>query len=156
MDMNFFLSLAQEMLLASVPAVGFALLFNVPRQALVYCALGGAIGRGLRFGLMGGGISIEWSSLAAATAISFIGVYWAQRFRAHPKVFTVAAVIPMIPGKFAFTAMLAMCEINRAGMTDAMLGTMVSSLFKVIFITGALAAGLAMPGLLLYRRSPVV
>jgi uncharacterized membrane protein YjjB (DUF3815 family) len=156
MDLNFFLSLAQDMLLASVPAVGFALLFNVPRQALVYCALGGAMGHGLRFLLMGAGMPIEWSSLAAATAISFVGVYWAQKFRAHPKVFTVAAVIPMIPGKLAFTAMLAMCVINREGMTPVLLGTMVTSLLKVVFITGALAAGLAMPGLLLYRRSPVV
>ncbi len=156
MDLNFASAAAQEALLASVPAVGFALVFNVPRQALVYCALGGALGRGLRFSLMHAGMPIEWSSLAAAAVISFVGVYWAQRFRAHPKVFTVAAVIPMIPGKFAFTAMLAMCEINAGGMTPLLMSTMVTSLLKVVFITGSLAAGLAMPGLLLYRRSPVV
>ena len=28
---------------AAIPAVGFAMLFNVPKSALKYCAMGGAI-----------------------------------------------------------------------------------------------------------------
>ncbi|MEG1654789.1 MAG: threonine/serine exporter family protein, partial [Hafnia sp.] len=36
------LALLQDMILAAVPAVGFALVFNVPVRALRYCALLGA------------------------------------------------------------------------------------------------------------------
>ena len=35
--MQLLLSLLDDMLFAAVPAVGFALLFNVPSKALIYC-----------------------------------------------------------------------------------------------------------------------
>tara|TARA_B100001059_G_C17802107_1_gene566800 strand:- start:1562 stop:1714 length:153 start_codon:yes stop_codon:yes gene_type:complete len=34
-----FLSLLNDMFFAAIPAVGFALVFNVPQRALIYCAL---------------------------------------------------------------------------------------------------------------------
>ena len=97
--MNLFPGLLENMVLAAIPAVGFGLVFNVPRHALIYCALGGAIGRGGRFLLMGTlDMPLAWATLLAAAAVSLLGVYVAQWMRAHPKVFTVAAMIPMIPG----------------------------------------------------------
>ncbi|GAM55483.1 hypothetical protein JCM19231_4382 [Vibrio ishigakensis] len=33
------LGLLDDMFFAAIPAVGFALVFNVPKSALVYCAL---------------------------------------------------------------------------------------------------------------------
>ena len=44
---------------AAIPAVGFAMVFNVPRNALVYCAIGGAVGYTTRFALMDLNIPIE-------------------------------------------------------------------------------------------------
>ena len=96
--MSLLWALLQEMLLAAVPALGFAMVFNVPLRALRYCALLGAIGRGSRMLMMHGGMNIEWASLLAAILIGIIGIYWSRWLLAHPKVFTVAAVIPMFPG----------------------------------------------------------
>ena len=42
------LGLLNDMFFAAIPAVGFALVFNVPQKALIYCAVGGAIGHGGR------------------------------------------------------------------------------------------------------------
>ncbi|GAL06957.1 putative inner membrane protein [Photobacterium aphoticum] len=78
--------------------MGFALVFNVPPKALKYCAIGGALGHGCRFALMHWGVSIEWATLGAATLVGMIGVHWSHRFLAHPKVFTVAAMIPWCRG----------------------------------------------------------
>ena len=155
--MNLFTSLIQDMLLAAVPAVGFALVFNVPREALKFCALGGALGHGLRFLLIHvGNLHIEWATFLAATTVSMVGVYWARHLRAHPKVFTVAAMIPMIPGVYAFTALLALAEIERSGLSDVLLSEALENGLRAIFIVAGLAVGLAMPGLLFYRRKPVV
>ncbi|MFR0416367.1 threonine/serine exporter family protein, partial [Escherichia coli] len=41
---EFLFALAQDMILAAIPAVGFAMVFNVPVRALRWCALLGAIG----------------------------------------------------------------------------------------------------------------
>lgn len=153
---NVVLELIQDMLLAAVPAVGFALVFNVPREALKLCAIGGGAGHGLRLLLVKADVPIELASFLAASAVSTVGVYWAQRFRAHPKVFTVAAMIPMVPGLHAYNTMLALVEMNRTGYSEALWALMVNSALKTFFIVGGLAVGLALPGLLYYRRRPVV
>nr|WP_087020862.1 threonine/serine exporter family protein [Thaumasiovibrio subtropicus] len=154
--MNTVMMMLHNGLFAIVPAVGFALLFNVPVKALKFCAMGGALGHMLRYLLIDCGLSIEMSSFIAAAAIGFLGVYWSQRFLAHPKVFTVAAVIPMVPGVFAFKAMIALVEINQQGFSEPLLAALFENLLKALFIIAGLAIGLALPGLLFYRRRSVV
>lgn len=154
--MNLFIPFLLQMGLAAVPAVGFGMVFNVPRHALIYCAAGGALGRGLRFLLAEAGIPFELATFVAATVVSFLGVVIAQRLRAHPKVFTVAAMIPMIPGISFFTALIAVMEMQRTSMTPALLATALNSGLRTAMIVAALAVGLAVPGLFLYRKRPVV
>ncbi|KLV11262.1 MULTISPECIES: threonine/serine exporter family protein [Photobacterium] len=154
--LEFLLALLNDMFFALIPAVGFALVFNVPPRALKYCAIGGALGHGCRFVLMHWGLSIEWATLCAATLVGMIGVHWSHRFLAHPKVFTVAAMIPMVPGVFAFKAMIALVELNHRGFSPELWGMLIENLLKATFIVASLAIGLAMPGLLFYRRRPVV
>lgn len=154
--MMLFLALLHDMLFAAIPAVGFGLVFNVPVKALKYCALCGALGHGSRFLLLHFGVSIEWATFGAATLVGMMGVYWSQRLLAHPKVFTVAAIIPMVPGVFAFKAMIALVEINSLGYSEALWATLMNNAIKSLFIIAALAIGLALPGLLFYRRKSVV
>ena len=160
--MNTLLTILQDHGLAAVPAVGFAMIFNVPKPALKYCAIAGALGHALRFGLYKislfgiGPLPIEWATLIAACAVSVIGIYWAQKWRAHPKVFTVAAIIPMIPGVYSFTALLALVDMERKGFSQELLRIAIDNGLKAFFIIAALAVGLAMPGLIFYRRKPVV
>jgi len=150
------LGLLNDMFFAAIPAVGFALVFNVPVPALKYCALGGALGHGARYLMMQSGIPIEWATFFAATLVGMIGVHWSHKFLAHPKVFTVAALIPMVPGVFAFKAMIAMVEINHLGYQPALIATLMENFLKAMFIIAGLAVGLAVPGLLFYRRRPIV
>lgn len=154
--MSFLLGLLRSGVLAALPAVGFGMSFGVPARILGWCALGGALGRTLRDVLVGAGISAAWASLLAAAAVSWLGVWVAQRIQAHPKVFTVAAVIPMIPGVSIYTALLALSQIQRRGVTDELLSAAVGSAINATVIVAALAVGLAVPGLFVFRRRPVV
>ena len=74
----------------------------------------------------------------------------------YPKVFTVAAVIPMFPGIYAYTAMISVVKISHLGFSDALFETMVTNFLKASFIVGALSIGLSLPGLWLYRKRPSV
>jgi len=65
-------------------------------------------------------------------------------------------VIPMIPGVYAFTALLAVMEIDRTGDKPELFAKMMENGLRAFFIVAALAVGLALPGLLFYRRRPVV
>ncbi|WED22146.1 threonine/serine exporter family protein [Vibrio sp. JC009] len=154
--MELLLALINDMFFASIPAVGFALVFNVPKQALKYCAILGAIGHGSRFLFMRYGVPIEWATFFAATIVSIIGIRLSHRFLAHPKVFTVAALIPMVPGVFAFKAMIALVEINHLGYTPELISVLMENFLKAMFIIAGLALGLALPGMLFYRRKSVV
>lgn len=154
--MNLVLVLVQDMLLAAVPALGFAMVFNVPVKALRYCALLGAIGHGTRTLLIHYGLNIEWASLLAAILIGIIGIRWSRWLLAHPKVFTVAAVIPMFPGISAYSAMVTAVEISHLGYSDALMSVLVTQFLKAGFIVGALSIGLSLPGLWLYRKRPGV
>lgn len=150
------IELLQDMALAAVPAAGFAMVFNVPVRVLKYCALFGALAHGLRFLLMRAGMPVEWGTLIAATAASFAGVWLGQRLRSHPKAFTVAAMIPMIPGVSFFTTIIALHQLGTRGFSEALFSTALTNGLRTFLIIGAIAIGLAMPGLLLYRRRPVV
>ncbi|CAI1844822.1 threonine/serine exporter [Serratia fonticola] len=154
--MSLLWALLQDMLLAAVPALGFAMVFNVPVRALRYCALLGALGHGSRMLMMHFGMNIEWGSFLAAILIGVIGIYWSRWLLAHPKVFTVAAVIPMFPGISAYTAMISVVEISHLGYSEALMSVMISNFLKACFIVGALSIGLSVPGLWLYRKRPGV
>jgi uncharacterized membrane protein YjjB (DUF3815 family) len=154
--MNVLAELLRNALLAAIPAVGFGMSFNVPARILGWCALGGALGRSLRYLLVTAGLSVPWATLLAASAVSWVGVWAAQRLHAHPKVFTVAAVIPMIPGVTIFTALVALSQIERRGLSNELLSTAITSGLDATFIVAALAVGLAVPGLFVFRRKPVV
>ncbi|AWX13843.1 hypothetical protein CEP48_06425 [Mergibacter septicus] len=155
MDMFFYL--ANDMLFSAIPAIGFALLFNVPISALKYCGVLGALGHLCRTILMTYfDIPMVFSTFFSATLIGFIGVYLSQRYLAHPKVFTVAAIIPMIPGIYAYKAMIAIVQISHYGFTLALFTQALDYFLKTCFLLAALVFGLALPGLLFYRSKPVV
>ncbi len=153
---EFVLALAQDMVLSAVPAVGFALVFNVPQRALPWCGLLGAIGHGSRMAMMTAGLNIEWSTFLASILVGIIGIQWSRWYLAHPKVFTVAAVIPMFPGIYAYTAMISAVKLTHFGYSDALMIQLVTNFLKASFIVGALSIGLSLPGLWLYRKKPRV
>lgn len=145
-----------DALFAAVPAVGFAMVFNVPKKMLVYCAIGGALAHSLRFVLMDLGVQIEWATLIASSSMGFLGLYWSRKHLIPRPVFTVASVIPMIPGSFAFTTVIGLVELNSAGYSIEIMQIVTENGLKTLFILGALSFGLALPSILIYRGRPIV
>ncbi|MGL4726537.1 MAG: threonine/serine exporter [Scandinavium sp.] len=153
---HFFLALIQDAVLSAIPAVGFAMVFNVPQRALPWCALLGAIGHSSRMAMMMAGMNIEWATFIASLLVGSIGIQWSRWYLAHPKIFTVAAVIPMFPGISAYTAMISAVKISHLGYSEALMVTLLENFLKATSIVGALSVGLSIPGLWLYRKRPRV
>lgn len=148
--------LAKDAFWSAIPAVGFAMIFNVPPRLLKYCAMGGALAHSLRALLIHSGVPIEWATLAAATTVGFVCVYWARRLLVPRPVFSVASIIPMIPGSFAFKAMISIVELNINGFSLTLLENALENGLKALFIVAALSFGLAIPSLVVYRNRPIV
>lgn len=140
---------------AAIPAIGFAMIFAVPPRMLPYCALGGAFAHSLRTLLIHTGIPIEWATFLASCAVGFIFILVSKRLLAPRPIFTVASIIPMIPGKFAYNTIIAVLSMNN-GMTEKLLQSSIENGLKTLFILFALCFGLALPSLFFYRNKPVV
>lgn len=153
---EFALALIQDMLLAAIPALGFAMVFNVPVRALPYCALLGAIGHGSRMVMLSLGLSIESGTFLSAILVGVIGIQWSRWYLAHPKIFTVAAVIPMFPGIYAYTSMISIVKLSQSGYSEPLFIQAVMNFLKASYIVGALSIGLSLPALWLYRKKPRV
>ncbi|MBV7406773.1 threonine/serine exporter [Enterobacter sp. ENT03] len=153
---DFLLTLMQDMVLSAIPAVGFAMVFNVPHRALPWCALLGAIGHGSRMTMVTAGFNIEWSTFMASMLVGAIGIRWSRWYLAHPKVFTVAAVIPMFPGISAYTAMISAVKIGHIGYSEDLMILLLTNFLKATSIVAALSIGLSVPGLWIYRKRPRV
>lgn len=147
---------------SAVAAVGFAILFNVPRHTLAACALTGALGHALRAALMVSfGIPIEAATLLAATAVGFLGEMFARHYHIPRLIFVVPGVIPMVPGVFAYRTMLGIFEVTGLADLTAVAGAEVLLQTAVYAIrTGLILAGLSFgiiaPNLLFRRQRPVI
>ncbi len=151
--------LLERTMWAGIAAFGFAVLFNVPKRTLLACTLSGAIGYGIRVALVEGHLlSLEAATLVAATAVSFLGMFFGRYWHAPALVFVIPGVIVMVPGALAFRTMidiLMLTTVTAAPVNDVALTAAVVSSIKTLLIVGALAAGVAVPSLLLRRHRPM-
>ena len=114
--MNFydvFLGLAERIFWSMWISIGFALLFNTPRRALWITGLLGGLGWGIKFVLLGTLMpdQIVITSFLGACTVGLLAVYFAHRVHTPPIVFTIPAVINMIPGKFGYEFMMNIIKI---------------------------------------------
>jgi uncharacterized membrane protein YjjB (DUF3815 family) len=148
----------QDAFWSAVAALGFAILFNVPRRYLPACLLCAAVGHGLRTMVMEFNVPIEFATLFAATVVGFLAVFLAQRLQAPAPLFAVPGIIPMIPGSFAYRAMIGLVSVVNVSPEQAgeLLVQAITNCIRVGLILGALGVGIAIPGLLFQREKPVV
>jgi uncharacterized membrane protein YjjB (DUF3815 family) len=151
--------LLQNTFWAGVAALGFAILFNMPVYILWGCALSGAIGYGIRTGLVESGwATVELATLLSATAVSFLGVVLGRWRHAPALLFVIPGMIPLVPGALAFRTMIDILTLTT-GSADVNEGVLVEAVvhgIKTILILGAIAGGIAVPTLLLRRHRPLL
>lgn len=147
-----------DALWSALAAAGFAILFNVPRRALLGCIVTGAVGHSLRTLLMLYGFTIEAATLTGATAVGFLAWGFARHYQIPSLIFAVCGTIPMVPGSYAYRAMIGLIRVAGANPIDgeAVLIDAWINFVKTGLILLAIAAGIAAPTLLFRRRRPIV
>jgi len=142
---------------AGFAALGFAILFNVPQRTLLIIWIMGALGGFTKFFLLGLEVNIAFASLVGASLIGILSVYAAHNKQAPPLVFSTPAVIPMVPGVFAYRMMLGCMELAGTSInSETYMKTLVETTnngLKAFFILVALSAGVAIPMLVTRKDS---
>lgn len=155
--MEILLEVLWDGLLAAIAAVGFAAVSNPPKESFVYVPILAAIGHMLRFALMSYlGFEIAFAAFLAALCIGFIGIPFAYRIRIPSEVFSFPALLPMIPGMYAYHALLGIFRFmstDDEAVREAFIPVIFSNAITALMIMFALGIGVAIPIFLFYRKS---
>jgi uncharacterized membrane protein YjjB (DUF3815 family) len=102
------MSLLLKALGVLVGTAASAVLFNVPRSALLWAALAGLMGWAVQVRVGLNGVSPAAGALLGALTVSLTGEALARARRMPALVFVVPGILPLVPGTRAFQAMLAL------------------------------------------------
>lgn len=141
---------------AGIAALGFAVLFNVPRRTLFTIWALGAIGGILKFSALHFDFGIVFASLLGASVVGVLSIQTAHIQKSPPLIFSIPAVIPMVPGFFAYKMMLGLIALTSMENTDTYLQKLIETVnngSKMMFVLISLGTGVAIPMLLSRKES---
>jgi len=134
---------------AALAALGFAIIFNVPKKFLIFVAIGAIIGFSAKSLLVHNGIGVELSTLLGAILVGTMGKIFSTIFQKPHQIITIASVIPMVPGTFAFKTIISLLDFVSSPIPSyELLAQTTFYAAKTGFILAAIAFGVAAPALL--------
>ena len=131
---------------AAIAAMGFSVIFNLPRRLMLAAGVGGAISICIRNFLMSIGMSQIAASFFAATIISLIALKAIHWFHTPTHVLTVPSVIPMIPGVLLYRVLFSIIHIHNLTIVE-FLSTLQSGVDAIMIILG-ISIGASIPNIL--------
>ena len=103
--MNVVYDLIADGLFAAIAGMGFGAISDPPLRACPSIGILAALGHALRYALMNyAGIDIASASFCAALLIGFVSLLLGERLRCPMTVLYIPALLPMIPGMYAYRA----------------------------------------------------
>ena len=142
---------------AAIAALGFAAVGNPSKAAFRYVPIVAFFGNAVRFTLMHyAGLNIAIATFFAAVLAGFIAVGFAYHARYPIEVFAFPALLPMIPGQFAYRSILGMIrfmESTQEVATEQYVPMIISNLITALLTMFALGVGVAIPLFMCYKAS---
>ena len=135
---------------AAISAMGFSMIFNIPRRLLWVVAIGGIIAVCTRnfvnLGPSNNNIGLDMGlaigSLAGSALVSVIAVKAVHWVHAPNHVLSIPSVIPMVPGVLMYRALVGLIEMN--GVVGELTNAMKFGMASAITIM-CIALGVAIP-----------
>lgn len=156
---EFLVFLPQDIVFAALAGIGFCLAANPPLRILPLVAAFAAFGHALRFTLLETAqIGISTGSLLGGFVIGLCSIVATTRTRVPAEFFAFPALLPMIPGLYAYKAILSLFNFMSATSFETKqywLILMADNGFTALLVVCALGAGALIP-IMLFQHSPLV
>ncbi|MDO5047857.1 MAG: threonine/serine exporter family protein [Anaerococcus sp.] len=123
-----------QFIVSSISALGFALVFQVPKKALVISSLNAGVGWLIYRLIINKTKSVYMATFLSAFVIALISEFCAKIFKHPALIFIVPGVINLCPGQAIYDTMKFF--INNQSQAVLL------SLFKTMAIAGAIAFGI--------------
>lgn len=101
-------------ILSFIAATAFGLVFNAPKKLLFYCGIVGMTGWLVYMCVNQLNQDQVSASFAGAFTVAFVAHLMAKKFKMPMIIFSVAGIIPLVPGGTAYNAMRNVVEKNYA------------------------------------------
>lgn len=145
-------------LFAAIAGLGFAIISNPPRRALLICALLACVGHGIRYYLMHNStIMMDQASAStiAGLVIGLLSIGFARRIHCPAECFAFPSLLPMVPGMFAYKAIRD--AINIVCLPDGNTAEWVVRFFHngmlTVLVMFGMVVGCVVPIFVFYRQS---
>ncbi|MFX3625565.1 MAG: threonine/serine exporter family protein [Ectobacillus sp.] len=128
------MAILEQLITSFIAAAAFGIIFNAPRESLVRCGFVGMVGWIIYFAMVEKGIDVVLATVAASFSIGVISQIYAKVCKMPIIIFTVAGIIPLVPGGMAYDAMRNFVENDY--------NTALNLAAKAFMISGSIAIGL--------------
>jgi uncharacterized membrane protein YjjB (DUF3815 family) len=123
-------------LLAAVAGIGFGAISRPPKRAFLYIAILAAIGHGLRFYLMERvHLDIATASFFASLVIGAFSMWFGRLTYCPITVLYIPALLPMVPGMYAYKSVLALIKFMRHQKETELAGQYMQEMFSNAVVT---------------------
>lgn len=95
----------EQFITAFIASAAFGILFNVPSRTLLQCGIVGAIGWLFYFLLVLSQFEQVFATFIASVIVALISHIFAKLYKTPMIIYSVAGIIPLVPGGLAYNAM---------------------------------------------------
>ena len=124
----------QQLLYAFLSTVGFAVIFNSPKDTIIKSGFNGSMGWLAYLMTKTLTNSPIAGSFAGALVVGILGEIFAKIFKKPSTTFTISGIIPLVPGAGIYYTMLSLTEKNFLSAADS--GS------QTVLVSIALASGI--------------
>jgi uncharacterized membrane protein YjjP (DUF1212 family) len=142
------IAIPQDAVFSALAALGYAFLFNVPARVAWACVVCGVASHTTRTLCVHLGIDIIAGTLIGALAAGFLAQGFARYFHAPAAAFAFPGVVAMVPGAYAFRAVLGSLQIAHGAAAPPLMAETLALGITVVLMVAAIAVGIAAPALL--------
>ena len=150
------LSLLEKSIWFAFAALGFAILFNVPaRTLLATCLIAATAGFTKFLCIDYYGLNVIMAAFLGASVVGILSIPAAHHKHTPPMIFSIPAVIPLIPGVFIYRTILGLIQLtdNKAMLTPNLVPGTFNYGLKALFIIMGIATGVGVPMLITRKES---
>jgi uncharacterized membrane protein YjjP (DUF1212 family) len=147
------ITIPQDAVFSALAALGYAFLFDVPARVAWACVLCGVASHTTRTVCVHLEIDIISGTLIGALAAGFLAQGFARYFHAPAAAFAFPGVVAMVPGAYAFRAVLGSLQIVHGAATPPLVAETLALGITVMLMVAAIAVGIAAPVLVFVRSN---
>lgn len=148
------IGLPEDATFSALAAVGYAFLFNVPARMAWVCVVCGIASHTTRTLCVHLGIDIITGTLIGALLVGFLAQGSAKYFSAPSAAFAFPGVVAMVPGAYAFRAVIGSLQIVHGSVAAQLVTETLALSMTVVLMVGAIAVGIAAPAFVVPNHRP--